>query len=180
MLQHQTEGVKESRGPQPACACNKPLSRCDYPHCSRKIDFRPSGDGLGTAPHRREGRRTATILSHVWERAIRYFGLTEEDLADALEIEQAKAAGRAEDKALMQAELDAGSAAYLMGMTYDDPMLTKVGRQGWLAAERNWRNGYRCGYDGVLDVPADYPSRSLRKGWEAGRDAKKLESMVSL
>lgn len=183
MLQHQRSSVKvqpESAAPQPTCACGKRVGyNCDYPACSVKA-FRPEGDGLGTAPHRREGRRTAVILSNVWERAIRVFGLTEQELEDALEVEQAKAVERAESRNLMQAELDAGSAAYLAGVAYDDSILSTVARQGWLAAERNWQNGYRCGYDGVAEPSVDSPSRSLRKGWEAGRKVRALESMVAL
>lgn len=183
MLQHQIGTVKQepqSAAPQPTCACGKRVGYdCDYPACSVKM-FRPDGVGLGTAPHRREGRRTAAILANVWERAVRVFGLSEDEIEDALRIEQAKATERAESRRLVQAELDAGAAAFLAGVDYGDPILSTTARQGWQAAKRNWENGYRCGYDGVLEPDVNHPSRSLRKGWEAGRDVRAVESGVSL
>lgn len=183
MVQHQQTVVKDqpqSLAPQAECACGKRIgSTCDFPNCTKRT-IRPEGDGLGVAPHRRSGRRTAAILSNVWERAVRTFGLTEQEIVDALEVERNRAEAEQAKRNEVQAELDAGAAAFLAGIDINDAILSKLARQGWEAAERNFKRGWLLGYDDVMEISPSHPSRSLRKGWEAGQSAKSQESMVTL
>lgn len=172
MLQHQTSSVKDqvTLAPQPACACNKPLSRCDYPHCSsRRVEFRPEGAGLGVAPHRREGRHVATILYQAWERAIRRWNLTPEELElddQDLRSEKEKHQDRLAE---VRAEVDAGAAAYMAGIAYDDPILTDIQRQSWLITQDSWRLGVKLFRDGGT-LKHDNGSPYC-KGWHAAKDA---------
>jgi hypothetical protein len=57
----------------------------------------------------------------------------------------------AADKALTQAELSAGHAAYLAGIALDDAILTPLGRQGWNNARRQWAEGQRLARTDILD-----------------------------
>lgn len=177
----QQTALTVNHGPDYVCSsCGQPLSccRCSGRHIStRTHNAAAVGHGLGTNPAKMEGRRNTRSIAAVWEQAIKYFGLNAEEIAQAQAAEAEKAERHEEDSRVAFAEIEAGKAAFLAGIAYDDTLLTKLGRQGWQAAERDYRNGYRL-FGGGMEVSV--ANRALRAGWEAARTESALVGMVAL
>lgn len=168
----------EAKGP--TCACGQ-RDYCDY-SCMRDNgrtahNGAAVAHGLGCNPARMEARRNARSIAAVWESAVKYFGRTAEEIAEIDAEDERKAIAAAEHDRLVVAELEAGKAAFLAGIAFDDSLLTKLGRLGWKDAERDFANGYRFFGSGMEASPAN---RALRAGWEAARTAHAVAEMVTL
>lgn len=171
-------GDVEAKGPK--CACGQ-RDYCDY-SCMRDNgrtahNAAAVAHGLGCNPARMESRRNARSIAAVWESAVKYFGLSAEEVAQVDAADQRKAEVAAEHDRLVIAELEAGKAAFLAGIALDDAVLTKLGRQGWKDAARDYQNGYRFFGSGM---EASTANRALRAGWEAARTAHAVAGMVAL
>lgn len=168
----------EAKGPK--CACGQ-RDYCDY-SCMRDNGRATHNavavaHGLGCNPARMEARRNARSIAAVWESAVKYFGRTPEQIAEIEAEDERKAIAAAEHDRLVMAELEAGKAAYLAGIAFDDSLLTKLGRLGWKDAERDYTNGYRFFGSGMEVSTAN---RALRAGWEAARTHAAVAGMVTL
>jgi hypothetical protein len=171
----------EQHGPDYVCSgCGQPLSccKCSGRHISTaQHNAAAVAHGLGSNPAKTAGRRTARIMNSAWEHAVKYFGRTAEEVAQIQTVEAEKADRREEDSRVRWAEIEAGKAAFLAGIALDDAILTKSGRIGWEAAQRDYHNGYRFFDSGQK---FDAPNRAMQAGWEAARMDTALAGMVTL
>jgi hypothetical protein len=171
----------EAFGPDYVCpGCGQPLSccKCSGRHIpTAQHNAAAVAHGLGSNPAKMAGRRTARIMSNMWESAILYFGKSAEEIAQVQEVEAEKADRREEASRLTMSEIEAGKAAFLAGISLDDAILTKTGRIGWKGAERDFRNGYRL-YGSGLDLTD--ANRAIRAGYEAARVEAAIAGMVTL
>lgn len=175
MLQQTFASV--NRGPDYVCSrCGQPLSCCT---CAGRTAHNAVAvaHGLGCNPARMEARRNAHSIAAVWESAVKFFGRTADEIAEIEAADTRKAIAAAEHDRLVMAELEAGKAAFLAGIALDDAVLTKLGRQGWKDAARDYQNGYRFFGSGL---EASTANRALRAGWEAARTAHAVAGMVAL
>lgn len=120
--------------------------------------------GLGINIARRAGR----ILQAAWEAAIAGppNPPTAEEIAD-------------EERCV--AEFEAGRAAYLAGIAFDDPILsTKNSRWGWKRAEANYWNGYRFYGSGLVQsgqIDLANWGRDMRAGWLRAQAEAETEAL---
>jgi hypothetical protein len=173
----------EAFGPDYVCTdCGRPSSVCICAGGRRHIptaqhNAAAVAHGLGSNPAKMAGRRTARIMSNAWEHAVKYFGRTAEEVAQIQTTEAEKVDRREESNQVRWAEIEAGKAAFLAGIAIDDAILTKSGRIGWKAAQRDYHNGYRFFDSGQK---FDAPNRAMQAGWEAARMDTALAGMVTL
>lgn len=139
------------------------------------------GAGLGTNPAKQAGRRTARAMRATWEQAMRTFGLSAGEIAEAQASEAQKRQEQAEARSLAVAEIEAGKAAFLAGIDYADPVLSAKARQGWQYAERRYQDGRRLVGSGMVESGVvSLTDAALRAGYEDALTAQRLESMVAL
>jgi hypothetical protein len=120
---------------------------------------------------RRQSNYPATTRDHIRQRTLgRRIRAAWEQFCTG--YEPPTPAEAAADHALVAAELEAGAAAFLAGIAEGDAILTKLGRQGYANARRQWNNGRRLAR---TDILAKFPSQwgtwtaATRQGYEAGR-----------
>lgn len=179
MLQQTAVGVNQSGV---TCACGK-MKYCDY-SCMRDARTHNAvavGHGLGINPARMEGRRVSRVMAVVFENAVKYFGLSADEIAQAQDAQAEKAQRREESSRLAHAEIEAGKAAFLAGIDYADPVLSKIARQGWQHAQRRYNDGRRLVGSGLVENgTVSLADAALRAGYEDALTAQRLESMVAL